>query len=706
MANFQYNFTVTGDCTNNSSGAIKIFLSGGVEPYTIDWVNPNIGTGDTKTGLSAGPYIVRVNDSLGDINNEFYINMIVSSGGCLNAEVISGTTCGLDNGIVSLTGASTAYPITMKLFSGNTEVISGITYNGELSLTNVPSGVFRAYYEDYGGCSGFSESIIVQPSTPLDWGFYIVNDTSCYGNVGKVQITGLTGTPPFTYSWGDGSTGTTLTGLTAGTYTVAVTDFYGCTNSKTATVNNAEPLGVFVASSTSPTCFSGNGTVSLTVTGGTGPFFYSGNNGTTLISYATQVEFSGFSPGVASFVVTDATLCTALTSTYLQAEAGFTLLNFLVENSTCSSEGGSITVEVVGNAPFTYTLIRPDSSSNSYTQTSPIITFNNLSSGEYTIVVENGSGCQLTRTFDIFTNNKFDLTISTTGTTCGQNNGQFSVEVGTGYTGLLDFILTKDNVSIIQYVDVAFSSTTFVNLSSGIYELQVRDEDNCSVYSNITVLSSTALDFILVPTSCGNSNNEGTITTTIVSGTPPFTYQWSENTGNQTTQNITGLSGGTYSVVITDASGCTRTGSVIVPCTPLVTGYVFLPLISTGFTVTLNTERDFESMVSEGFNDLTSGNTNCVLSSATYTAFVEISGNTYEDEFFTGTTLSGVPTEAQWIQSLESILSGVTGVSTYTFDTVNNTVTVKSSCDGNEDELQDSEFIIGLTIDYDIYCET
>jgi hypothetical protein len=111
-------------------------------------------------------------------------------------------------------------------------------------------------------------------------------------------------------------------------------------------------------------------------------------------------------------------------------------------------------------------------------------------------------------------------------------------------------------------------------------------------------------------------------------------------------------------------------------------------------------------MVSEGFNDLTSGNTNCVLSSATYTAFVEISGNTYEDEFFTGTTLSGVPTEAQWIQSLESILSGVTGVSTYTFDTVNNTVTVKSSCDGNEDELQDSEFIIGLTIDYDIYCET
>ena len=706
MANFQYNFSVTGDCSNTNSGAIEIFLTGGVEPYTIDWVNPNIGLGPVKTSLSAGVYIVRVNDSLGDINNEFYINIIVSSGGCLNSEVISGTTCGLDNGIVSLTGVSTAYPITMKLFSGNTEIVSGITYNGELVLNNVPSGVFRAYYEDYGGCSGFSESVIVQPSTPLDWGFYVVNDTLCNGNVGKVQITGLTGTPPFTYLWNDGSTGTTLTGLTAGTYTVTISDAYGCSDSKTATVNNADPLSVFVKSATTPSCFSSNGTVTLQVTGGTGPFFYSGNNGTTLISYATEVQFNNFSPGVASFSVTDATLCNALVSTYLQADAGFTLLNFLVENSTCSTNGGSVTVEVVGNGPFTFTLIYPDSSTNSYSQTSPITTFNNLNDGEYTLVVENTSGCEFSRTFNIFTNNKFDVNISTTGTTCGQNNGQFYVEVGSGYTGVLDFILSKDNVSVLQYVDVAFSSVTFVNLSAGIYQLQVRDEDNCSIFNNITVLSSNSLDFILVPTSCGDSNNEGTITTTVVSGTPPFTYQWSENTGNQTTQNVSGLSGGTYSVIVTDASGCTSTGTVVVPCTPLVTGYVYLPIVSTGFTTTLNSERDFQTMVSEGFTDLTSGNTNCVLSTAIYTAFVEISGNTYQEQFFTGTTLTDVPTESEWIESLENILSGITGVGSYTFDTVNNTVTVKSFCDGTEDELQDSEFIIGLTIDYDIYCET
>ena len=430
------------------------------------------------------------------------------------------------------------------------------------------------------------------------------------------------------------------------------------------------------------------------------------SNGTTLVSYANEVTFTGFTPGTVQFVVTDATLCTAVASTYLQAQAGFSVLNVYVENSTCSTNGGNATVTVLGNGPFTYTLIYPDSSSESFTQVSPSITFSNLDEGEYTIVIENTTGCQFSQTFDVYTIDKFSATTSATGTTCGQNNGVAIVTVGTGYTGLLDFILTRSGVPIIQYIDVVFSSVTFNNLASGIYQVQIRDEDNCSIYRNFTITSSNSLDFILVPTSCGNNNNEGTITTTILNGTPPFTYQWSENTGYQTTQNLTGLSGGTYTLIISDSSGCTKIESVVVPCTPLVSGYVYLPIISTGFTTTLNTERDFESMVSEGFNDLTSGNTNCVLSSATYVAFVEISGNTYEASFFTGTTLNDVPTEAQWIEALESILSGITGVATYTFDTVNNKVTVKSSCEGTEDSLSDSEFIIGLTIDYDIYCQT
>ena len=135
MAAFDYNFYVTGDCYNTNSGIITVSLSGGVEPYTIDFVTPNLGTGSTKTGLSAGQYIIRANDALGDVNNEFYINVIVSSGGCLNVTSVSATTCGLDDGSISLSATSTAYPITLKLYSGTTLIQTGITSNGELELT-------------------------------------------------------------------------------------------------------------------------------------------------------------------------------------------------------------------------------------------------------------------------------------------------------------------------------------------------------------------------------------------------------------------------------------------------------------------------------------------------------------------------------------------------------------------------------------------
>ena len=707
MANFQYQFSVTGDCTNNSSGAIYISLSGGVEPYTIDWVNPNIGTGDTKTGLDAGVYIVRVNDSLGDINNEFYINMIVSSGGCLSVSSVSGTTCGQNNGEITISGASTAFPINVTLYSGTTVIQTATTQTGDVTFVNLSPGIYQTYYEDYGGCSGYSESVIVNSSTALDYGFFIVDDTNCFGATGKLQITGLTGSAPFTYLWSNGSTGTTITGLTASTYTVTVSDSAGCSVTKSTEVKKADPLQIVSFQTVSPSCFAADGSVNIIITGGTAPFFYSGTNGTTLISYATNLTFTGFTPGTAIFTVTDSALCSVTGSTYLQANAGFSVLSIGTQNSTCSASGGTITVNVVGNGPFQYTLIKPDSSTESFTTNLTTQNYNDLDSGTYTVVISNTNGCVYSQDVTLYTIDKFSLTTSLTGTTCGQNNGSCYLEVGTGYTGVLDMILTKNNIPVIQYIDVPQSAVTFNGLSSGSYTLQVRDADNCSVYQSFSISASTSLDFGMTATDCGESNSGGTISVSVFSGNPPFTYQWSENIPvGQSGPNISNLTGGTYTLTIIDSQNCTLTRSVIVPCTPFISNYQVIPIISSGFTTTVNNKRDFGTMVNEGFYDLTTGNTNCVLSAATYTATIEVSGNTYQQDFYTGTTLSDVPTESDWVDALEGILSGITGVGSYTVNPVTNTVEVKSGCDGSENTLSNSEFIMGLTIEYNINCES
>lgn len=706
MAQFDYSFSVTGDCANSGSGVISVSLSGGVSPYIIDFVSPNLGTGSTKSNLNAGLYTIRVNDSLGDTNNEFFINAIVSSGGCLNVTDITHTTCGENNGSITITGASTAYPITLRLYSGSTVVSSGVTNNGLLSLSNLSSGIYQAYYEDYGGCSGFSESIIINPSTELDFDFYVVNDTQCFGNVGKLQITGLTGTPPYTYLWSNGSTGTTITGLTASTYSVTVADSGGCVKTKVGTVENAPTLSIDSITASTPSCFSSDGSVTLTVTGGTGPFFYSGSNGTTLITYATNVTFTGFTAGVARFVVTDSTLCSAESSTYLQAAAGFSVVDITTTNSTCSISGGTATVNLIGVAPFTYTLIFPDSSTVQTTEISTTKTFTDLVDGEYTLIISNTQGCTYTQDFTIFTSDKFNVTLNITGTTCGLSNGNVLLTVGSGYTGVLDMIVTKNNSPVVQYIDVPQTAVTFNNLSSGIYRVQVRDEDNCSVFRDFTISTSQSLNFGLNATTCGDNNNQGTINVSIYSGVPPFTYLWSSNVTGQTGPNLVNLTGGTYTLTLSDSSGCTLSRSVNVPCTPLVSGYQTLSVISTGFTITNNTERDFLTMLNEGFYDLTTGNTNCVLSSATFVASVEISGNTYQENFYTGTTINDVPSESLWVETLENIISGVTGVQTYTINATTNTIQVKSECDGDVNSLSDSEFVVGLNILYDIYCVT
>ena len=707
MANFEYEFSVTGDCSNNGSGAIYISLSGGVEPYTIDWVDPNIGTGSTKTGLDAGVYIVRANDSLGDVNNEFYINIIVSSGGCLSVSSVSATTCGQNNGVISISGQSTAYPITINLYSGDTIVQSAVTTNGELSFVNLAPGVYRTYYEDYGGCSGYSESVIVNSSTSLDYGFFVVDDTNCFGPTGKLQITGLTGSVPFTYLWSDGSTGTTITGLTASTYSVTVSDSAGCSVTKSVEVETADPLQIVSFQTVSPSCFAADGSVNIIITGGTGPFFYSGTNGTTLISYATNLIFTGFTPGTAIFTVTDSALCSVTGSVYLQPNAGFSVLSINTQNSICSASGGTISVNVLGNGPFIYTLVKPDLSTESFTTNLTTQNYTDLDSGEYTVIISNTNGCVFTQDVTLFTNDKFSITTTLSATTCGQDNGSCFVQVGTGYTGVLDMILTKNNIPVIQYIDVPQSAVTFNGLSSGSYTLQVRDEDNCSVYQSFSISSSSSLDYGMESTSCGDSGSGGTITVSVFSGTPPFTYQWSDNVPiGQSGPSISNLTGGTFSVTVSDLSGCTLTRSVIVPCTPFIAGYQVVPVISGGFNTTVNNKRDFDTMVNEGFYDLTTGNTNCVLSAATYIATIEVSGNTYQQSFYTGTTLTDVPTESQWVDALESILSGITGVASYTVNPQTNIIEVKSDCDGNTDPLSDSEFIVGLRIEYNIICES
>ena len=106
---------------------------------------------------------------------------------------------------------------------------------------------------------------------------------------------------------------------------------------------------------------------------------------------------------------------------------------------------------------------------------------------------------------------KFDLTLSTTGATCGSNIGSVLVQVGSGYTGVLDYVLSNGQ-QILNYPNTAY---TFNNLSVGTYNVTVTDADGCSIIDYFNITGSTGVQFVLTPTSCVYGN-DGIITTIVL----------------------------------------------------------------------------------------------------------------------------------------------------------------------------------------------
>ena len=520
---FAYTLTVTGACETGLGSAL-ITASGGTPPYTFDWYNPNLGTGDYKTNLPAGTYYVRANDSTAPTNNEFYINVVIGSGLTIGFQTEVATTCGLNNGSLTVAATSSCNIINYYLYSAYGFADSQTTSTNIGTFNNLSAGTYSVTAVDCAGCSGTSETCIIYSSNTLDYGFYIVNDTECASPTGKVYVTGVTGNAPFTYEWSDGITGDTIIGLTAGGYEVTVTSSDGCVLSQTATVDYVPSIGLGSWTAVTPSCFVADGSLTLTITGGTGPYYYSGSNGTVAITYATSYVFSGLSAGPFSVDITDAALCKATFSTVLQTPNTFNSLSVTQTNSTCGSSDGKISITLDGGEiPYTYTLVYPDSSTVNAVSNSTIYDFVNLESGTYTVYVSDSSGCLYEQEITIIAENLYSVTTSSSGSTCNLNNGSVTLTLSTGGTAPYTYQLSTG-----QSVNTSFSAATFGELGTGTYGYTVTDTTGCVQSGNVTVSYGTPLQYSLYPTGCGTGSG-GTITALISSGTPPFTFTWSNN---------------------------------------------------------------------------------------------------------------------------------------------------------------------------------
>ena len=703
-----YSLSITGDCSNTNSGAFTIEITGTAPDYTIQWLTPSsygtiaLGVGVTEytvTDLSASTYSFTIIDSCNPINTVIPVNVYISSGTCVSVDGFTNTLCGNDNGSVTATTTNMFGNAIFYLYDyDNGFITSALTTYETFEFTNLSASTYYVVADDGGGCTGKSETIIIQDSNTVDYGLYVVNDAGCAVNSGKIFITGLTGNPPYTYLWSNGTTGSTLTGLTTGGYNVTVTDNTGCSVSKTTLVSQVPPLGIATILTTDPSCYSSDGEITVVVTGGTAPYNFSASSIGNYFTFDAEYTFTNVSSGNYNILITDSGLCTASGIATLLTPGGFSVVSFSYSPSVCGSSG-FVTMNLNGGSPpYVYTLTKVGGTTTTQTLPSATWTFNNLTYGDYTISITDNGPCDYTNSFTIENDNTFNLSSNVTGTTCGNDNGVFEVIISGGSP---NYTYTLDGDEIVI---TSLTSHTFTNLSSGIHSVDVTDNNGCTQTIVDSVNISSGVDFILTSTDSTVGNN-GTITALITSGIPPFVLTWSSNVNGQTGMTVNNLSAGTYTLKVVDSNDCEKIRTVTIDGNVFVSSYQVYnvcdsDLSNYGELLTKGPKQ----MLLEGFYELTLNEFNCVLNQSIFEASVTVSGVTTTQEFYTGTTLNEYPTVNEWNDVIESMLLSYDGIGSVTFDVEENKMTITTDCNSIV-SLNDADVVINMVIYYDISCE-
>ena len=401
------------------------------------------------------------------------------------------------------------------------------------AISGDTAGVYTVTITDANSCTATATATIPQPNALAITG--TVTNVSCSGaNTGSIAAGVTGGTSGYQYLWSTApqQTSDTSKNLTAGPYTVTVTDAHTCTATKNFTVAPATGSLTLATNSTHATCNGSNGTATVTITSGPGTFTYHWNTGTS----TTAATDSGLAAGSYTVTVTQAGGCSATATASVSSTGGPTVTHS-VGNTTCGNNNGSAhAIVTAGSGPFTYLW--------SNTLTDSIIT--GLSSGTYTVTVKDVNGCASIVSATVAASTGVSLTPSATATTCGNNNGVASVTV------------TNPGSPVYAW-NTGGTTASITGLASGTYTVTVTN-NGCTATTSVSVAASTGvvLNTSSVPTSCGGGNN-GSASVIVTNPSSPV-YHW--NTGG-TTATISNVGPGTYTVTVTNG-GCTGTTSVTV----------------------------------------------------------------------------------------------------------------------------------------------
>lgn len=406
------------------------------------------------------------------------------------------------------------------------------------TISNLTAGVYTVTVTDANSMISTATVTISSPDS-IQISAVITNEDGYNANNGNINVSVLGGTPSYKYSWSNGSDIQDLENIGGGSYVLTVTDANKCISSKSFDV--ADYICTLNASSivTNETIFgSKNGAIDLTVSGGTTPYSILWSND------STKEDLDSLVSGLYNYTITDAKACVVTNSLLVDNGSCNLVVALTPTNVLCNGvNSGAIALDTTGSA---VSIASYKWSNNETTQN-----LINLSAGVYTVTVTDSLGCLKVVSATVSEPTKLQSVIEKTDLTCNASvNGSANLTIS---GGISPYTITWSNDS---------TSEDIIKLVATKYIVTIVDANLCVIKDSVVisepqVLSSSnvAVNVICKSASTGSAN------LSVSGGTSPYSFAWSNSA---ISEDLSGLVAGEYTVIITDANSCTAKDTVTI----------------------------------------------------------------------------------------------------------------------------------------------
>ncbi len=592
--------TAPSACLGSTGSFTLNTVIGGTPPYSYQV--DGVGSNTLVTSLSAGIHTLIVTDANNCVYTTTFNISTIPGPSSATVNVIN-AACGNSNGgatVINVSGGASPYQYSFN----------GGPFSTNNAISSLPAGIHNVIIKDINSCTLSVNFNVSNIGGPTALNFTATNVSCNGGNNGSINVSTTSGTAPFTYTLMPNNISNGLgifNNLQAGNYTITVKDANNCSYSSTISINQPAPISLSF-NVTNVSCYGGNnGVINCIGSGGTSPYQFALNGG----SYQSSSSFNNLFAGYYNITIKDNNNCT-LTQTVQITQPTDLQLSVTTQNANCTAANGAATVNVTGGIP-SYAYVWSSIGGNASIS-------NSLTAGNYSVTVTDFNGCSKTiiLTINSIPDGTAVVTAGANVTCKGYNNGWATVSYVGNMTPPITYSWSNGQ-----------NTQTATNLGPGSYNCTIQDVYGCTSSIGIGITEPDSLHFNISsnPALCFNQNSGSASVSYISGGTPPFTYSWTPS--GQTGATATNLMAGTYSCIITDSKGCTKTYSITItqPSSINITSTVNTAYcMQTNGSATISATGGFPAY-NYTWSTGTTGNVLSNVAAGTYTALVKDANN-------------------------------------------------------------------------------